>query len=729
MYVDVIVDILSGETDRIFEYFYDGDDIRAGERVSVPFGRMQKDGIVMRVKPAADYSADKIKSVIGRLDNVPALTEECLALAEKISAEFFVSKAAALRLFLPAELRRGTVREQIVKYAEYAAEDFEAAFSSLRKSAAKQRAALAYLHEKKRGRVTELNALFGAGAVSALAEKGFFALSEEKSERRPYTALAEEEKKVKLTAEQQSAVDKIEGEAKEITLLHGVTGSGKTEVYLTLIKSVLERGKTAIMLVPEISLTPQMLKNLRGRFGDECAILHSGLSAGERFDEWWRLRSGEAKIAVGARSAVFAPLENVGLIVIDEEHDGSYQSESAPRYNTLDVARFRADYNGAKIVIGSATPSVESYRLASSGEYGLVEMNNRINRRALPEVEIVDMRREVRRGNNTAFSGALKAELKEVLEKGNQAIVFLNQRGYSKSVICTSCGYVPKCEACDVSLTYHMEEGALKCHYCNAKYKMIKKCPECGSELLRYGGVGTQRVVGELQKLFPSARIVRMDRDATQNKEGHLKILSDFAAKKADILVGTQMIAKGHDFPSVTLVGILDADMSLHFSDYRSGERTFQLLTQVAGRSGRAGETGRVVLQTYQPDNNVLRLAVKYDYKGFYENEIALRRATGFPPFTEIIRVLVSGEDDGKTKDALRAVYEALNAEYLKNTAGFKFFGYMKAPIKRLNNKFRYQVLMRTTLKNFKYRVQEICAGVKSRGVYVNVEINPNNLT
>ena len=729
MYVDVIVDILSGETDRIFEYYYEGDDIRAGERVIVPFGRTQKDGFVIRAKEKADYEGGQIRRVTARLDAIPALTKECLQLAERISAEFFVSKAAALRLFLPTEMRRGTVREQFVKYAQYAAEDFDKAMLSLKKNAAKQRAALTYIREAGRARLNELNERYGSGAVTALREKGFIAVSEEKTNRRPYTALDREEKSVELTAEQRAAVENIEKTEKRVTLLHGVTGSGKTEVYLTLIRKVLDQGKTAILLVPEISLTPQMVRNLRGRFADACAILHSGLTPGERFDEWWRLRSGEARIAVGARSAVFAPLENVGLIVVDEEHDGSYQSESAPRYNTLTVAQYRARYNGAKVVIGSATPSIESYRLAKEGVYNLAEMTKRINQRALPEVEIVDMRREVRRGNNTVFSGALKAELKEVLDKGLQAILFLNQRGYSKSVICTSCGYVPKCEACDVSLTYHLEENALKCHYCNAKYKMIRKCPECGSELLRYGGIGTQRVVNELQKLFPSASILRMDRDTTQSKEGHLKILGEFSKKKADILVGTQMIAKGHDFPSVTLVGILDGDMSLHFADYRSGERTFQLLTQVAGRSGRAGEAGKVVLQTYQPENQVLRLAVQYNYKEFYEREIALRRATGFPPFTEIIRVLVFGEDDAKTREVLRAVYEPLRAEYEKQTEGFRYFGSMKAPIKRLNNKFRYQVLMRTSIRNFRYRVMEICAKVKVRGVYVNVEVNPNNLT
>ena len=728
MVVDVIVDILASETDRIFEYYAD-DTVSAGDRVTVPFGGTTKDGVVMRVKEKPDFDAAKIKSVLGKLDEVPALTKECLQLAEALSKAYFVSKASALRLFLPAEMRKGTVREKFVKFAEYAAEDLDGALSALRKTAVNQRAALSFMSAQKKFRLSELNAKYGPASVNALKERGFIRVAEEKNVRRPYTAMEGAEKRVSLTFEQECAVRDIKETDKKITLLHGVTGSGKTEVYLNLIKSVLDKGKTAVLLVPEISLTPQMLKNLRGRFGDACAILHSSLTPGERFDEWWRLRTGEARIAVGARSAVFAPLENLGLIIIDEEHDGSYQSESAPRYTTLEVAAFRAAYNGAKIVLGSATPSVETYKRAMEGEDKFTELKERVNKRPLPRVEIVDMRREVRRGNNTAFSSALKAELAAVLEKKQQAIVFLNQRGYSKSVICTSCGYVPKCEACDVALTYHMEEGALKCHYCNAKYKMIEKCPECGSEYLRYGGAGTQRVVSELQKLFPAARILRMDRDTTQNKEGHFKILGEFSERKADILVGTQMIAKGHDFPSVTLVGILDADQSLHFSDYRSGERTFQLITQVAGRSGRAGEAGKVVLQTYQPENNVLRLAVKYDYKGFYEHEIALRRATGFPPFTEIVRVLVSSENDEAAKDALRSIYETLSEKYIKNPSAFRYFGYMKAPIKKLQNKFRYQILMRVTKPDFKFAVQEVCAAYRAKNVFVGVEVNPQNLT
>ncbi|MBQ0099550.1 MAG: primosomal protein N', partial [Firmicutes bacterium] len=531
---------------------------------------------------------------------------------------------------------------------------------------------------------------------------GIVFVTEEQEIRSPYKDLPTLDKEITLTERQKFAVNSVKSTEKQISLLYGVTGSGKTEVYLNLISDTIKNGKTAIMLVPEISLTPQMLRQLRSRFGDLAAILHSGLSSGERFDEWWRLRNGEAKIAIGARSAVFAPLENVGLIIIDEEHDGSYTSETNPRYNTIDVAVFRANFNNGKIVIGSATPQIGSFYNAQKEEYNLITLPDRINKKPLPEIEIADMRKEVRRGNNSPFSSALKDEIQKCLDEGNQAIIFLNQRGYSKTVICTECGHVQKCTACDVSLTYHMEEDALLCHYCGAKYKMIDACTECGSTFLQYGGFGTERVVHELKKLFPTAKILRMDRDTTQNKEGHFKILTEFAEKKADILVGTQMIAKGHDFPLVTLVGILDADMSLHFSDYRSGERTFQLLTQVAGRCGRAEKSGKVVLQTYSPDNLVLNLAIRYDYEGFYNHEVSLRKATGFPPFADIVRVLVKSTNEEKAIECTKAVFNEISDIYKREKSIFKFFGCMKAPLKKIENQYRFQVLMRIESGNKK---------------------------
>ena len=732
MFADVIVDITNEEVDKTFEYSFTDENIKAGSRVIVPFGRKVLEGIVMRVKETSIYEIDKIKPILRLIEDTPAFTAQTLALMEYVRKTCYVTRALALRLFLPVEMRKGKVKEQFVKYVELVDNiKIEEIVSSLRKTALKQKDLIFYLEENGKSLFTELNNIFGSSAVKGIIDKGFVRVSEEKYFRSPYKDLSVANKQVSLTEKQKFAVKSIVDTEKTTSLIYGVTGSGKTEVYLSLINQVISEGKTAIMLVPEIALTPQMLKQLRARFGNYAAILHSGLSSGERFDEWWRLRNGEARIAIGARSAIFAPLENVGLIIIDEEHDGSYTSESSPRYNTIDVARYRAQLSSAKLVLGSATPSIESYKKAIDGEYNLIELPDRINKKPLPEVEIADMRLEVRRGNNTPFSSVLKSELEECLKKGNQAIIFLNQRGYSKTVICTECGHVQKCEACDISLTYHKEDETLLCHYCGAKYKMINACTECGSPFIRHGGFGTERVVDELKKLYPTARILRMDRDTTQSKEGHFKILSEFSERKADILVGTQMIAKGHDFPAVTLVGILDADMSLHFSDYRSGERTFQLLTQVAGRSGRAEESGKVVLQTYSPEHPVLSQAVRYDYQSFYRHEISVRKATGFPPFTDVVRVLISCGDDENALSATKAIYGELSIVYNNVRDKFRFFGCMKAPLKRLQNKFRYQVLMRINADDRELLDTIFCIvdKYKTRNLFVSMEINSNNLT
>ncbi len=733
MFADVIVDINNVEVDKIFEYSFDDcDKVGVGSRVLVPFGNKTIEGIVIGVKSVSNYSSSKIKPIIKVLEETPALTEETLLMMEYVCKTCFVTRAAALRLFLPSEMRKGKIKERFIRFVSLEdGVDVDEVILSLRKSATKQIELLYFLSENGKNSFSLLCEKFGASAVNSIIKKGYAKITEEKYFRSPYKNVNAIKKEIQLTEKQRFAVDSFLNTDKAVSLLFGVTGSGKTEVYLNLINNALSKGKSAIMLVPEIALTPQMLKQLRARFGDDAAILHSGLSAGERFDEWWRLRNGEARIAIGARSAIFAPLENLGLIIIDEEHDGSYTSESAPRYSTIDIAKYRAKISNSKLILGSATPSVESYKNALDGEYNLIELPDRINKRPLPEIEIADMRKEVRRGNNSPFSSTLKAELENCLSNGNQAIIFLNQRGYSKTVICTECGHVQKCDNCDVSLTYHKEDESLLCHYCGAKYKMINACTECGSPFIRYGGTGTERVVDELKKLYPNARILRMDRDTTQSKEGHFKIINQFAERRADILVGTQMIAKGHDFPCVTLVGILDADMSLHFSDYRSGERTFQLLTQVAGRSGRAEEPGKVVLQTYSPEHPVLRYAINYDYVNFFKQEISIRKATAFPPFTDVVRVLISSENDEQALNSTRLIYEELNVLYNKNKDKFRFFGCMKAPLKRLQNKFRYQVLMRVTANDRELLdiIFKISDKYKSRLVLISMEVNSNNLT
>ena len=732
MFADVIVDINNVEVDKVFEYSISDCKITLGSRVIVPFGKKFIEGIVINVKEKSVYDVQKIKPIYRLIEEKPALTKETLSLMQYICDTYYSTRAGALRLFLPSEMRKGKVKEQFTRYVQILSDiDVEGIIASLRKSAIKQKEALEFLKDGEKHQFTFLAEKFGASAINAIVEKGYAQILKEKYFRQPYKNLDTIKKEVTLTEKQRQAVESIKNTEKLVSLIFGVTGSGKTEVYLNLINEVIKQGKTAIMLVPEIALTPQMLKVLRSRFSNYAAILHSGLSAGERFDEWWRLRNGEAQIAIGARSAIFAPLESLGLIIIDEEHDGSYSSEFTPRYDTIDVAIYRAKQNGAKLILGSATPSIESYKNAVEGEYNLIELPDRVNKRPLPSVDVVDMRREVVRGNNSPFSSLLKSEIETCLNNGNQAIIFLNQRGYSKTVICTECGHVQKCNDCDVSLTYHKEDDSLLCHYCGAKYKMIEACTECGSSHIRHGGFGTERVVMELQKLFPKARILRMDKDTTQTKEGHFNILNQFSARQADILVGTQMIAKGHDFPFVTLVGILDADMSLHFSDFRSGERTFQLLTQVAGRSGRAEEAGKVVMQTYNPENITLRQAIKYDYKGFYEQEISIRKATGFPPYADIVRVLVSSSDEEGGINATRAIYNELMSVVNEYKDDFRFYGCMKAPLKRLQNKFRYQILMRVTAKKKEIldKIFIISDKYKSRELLISLEINSNNLS
>ena len=731
MFADVIVDINHSEVDKIFEYSFSGEECKLGSRVVVPFGNSVINGIVIGVKEFSNFDPNKIRPILRVLDEIPVLNVETLALMEHVKKTCYCTGASALRLFLPSEMRKGKVREQFVNYCslikKISSEELEINF----KRAIKQKQFLEYISDGEKYKLSEMNNKFGASAVKAVLEKGYIQITVEKNFRSPYNSLDAVSKTVNLTEAQKNAIDSVNSTDKTISLLYGVTGSGKTEVYLSLISQTVNLGKTAVMLVPEIALTPQMLKQLRARFGTNAAIIHSGLSVGERFDEWWRIKTGEAKIVVGVRSAIFAPLENIGLIIIDEEHDASYSSESNPRYNTLDVAKFRADFYGAKIIIGSATPSIDSFLNAQNGNYNLITLPERINKKPLPEVEIVDMRKEVKRGNSSQFSRALLSDLEQCLKNGNQAIIFLNQRGFSKSVICTECGHVQKCESCDVSLTYHKEDESLLCHYCGAKYKMISACTECGSKFIRYGGIGTERVVFELKKEFPNAKILRMDRDTTATKEGHFRILNEFSERKADILVGTQMIAKGHDFPSVTLVGILDADQSLHFSDYRSAERTFQLLTQVAGRSGRADKPGKVVLQTYSPENIVLKQAINYDYKSFYENEISIRSATGFPPFSDIVRILFTGEDQDLTLMAVKSCYNEILEIYNNNKEKFRFFGCMKAPLKRLQNKFRFQILMRIEKGDKKlldslYFTQ---AKYNKKDVFCYFELNPTNLT
>ena len=442
------------------------------------------------------------------------------------------------------------------------------------------------------------------------------------------------------------------------------------------------------------------------------------------------MRDGNAKIAIGARSAIFAPLKNIGAIIIDEEHDASYKSESNPRYETKTVAQFRAKQCQSVLVLGSATPDMETYQKASCGEFDLITLNNRISQHKLPEMEIIDMTSEFRRGNRSMFSEALKDAIKEKLENKEQIMLFLNRRGFSSFIRCKECGYIAKCEDCDISLTYHKTENELKCHYCGKRYHALTKCPECGSVQIKQGKIGTEKVVEELKLLFPDVKILRMDNDTTSKKDSYFKILSSFAKNEAEILVGTQMIAKGHDFPNVTLVGILEADAALYFSDYRSSERTFQLITQVAGRAGRAEKKGRVILQTYAPKHYVFKFGKNYDYVGFWKKEINTRMITKFPPFTKIVRILVQSKEEQVVVDTTRNIYKAIQQLQVEN-GQFVYFGAAKSPVTRMNGNIRYQVLMRIEPKQFENiieKIYNIVANYKTKKGSCFVEINPQSL-
>lgn len=728
----IIIDIASSLVDKVFDYILPDESFEVGMRVYVPFGKIIKEGYIVEIAKTSDYDEKKLKTVISKIDGFPVILSEQLSLAKFMKQKFHTGLCDAIRLFIPSEMRGGKVKEliRIDCYIENE-ENAKLYLASTRKNATAIFGIVNELLNKGSVNQTELNKKFNSASLKKLINDGIVKTKEITVTRKPYTEILTEQKNVTLTKTQQNVADRITSE-NNIYLLHGVTGSGKTEVYMHCMKEILSRGKTGIMLVPEISLTPQVLSNFRSRFGEEVALLHSGLSAGERFDEWKRILFGEAKIVIGARSAIFSPIKNLGLIVIDEEHDNSYNSDSNPRYSTIEVAKQRAKLAGASLVLGSATPSLVSYHNAMTGNYQLLEMKERINKRELPPVNIVDMGEEIRRGNNGIFSRALKTSLEKTISDGNQAMLFINRRGFASFLMCKKCGWVAKCDACDVSLVYHKYERALKCHYCGNRFKVLTECPECGNTELSTGSTGTQKVVQELQELFPNVKIGRMDNDTTKTKNSHLNILSDFRAGKTQILVGTQMIAKGHDFPSVTLVGIIDADISLYQTAYSATEQTFELITQVAGRAGRADKTGEIILQTYVPRHYVYKLASYYDYPAFYKKEINLREVTMYPPFSTIVRVLFSSGDENLAKDAAKVYYDDIKLIQAENSTDFIYLGVMKSPIGKIQNKYRIQILMRLKRTNDEKIISELFDLMekhKKTDVNIFIEINPQNLS
>ena len=727
---EVIVDISTSSIDKVFDYECN-ENIKVGQRVFVPFGKQTIQGFVINIKDNTNFDLGKLKKVISSIEEEIVILPELVDLMKDMQKKFHLRMVDILRLFIPSEMRTSKVRPLFETYVrlndKISYEDYK---KTIRKNAKNQLELLDVLDVNKKYSKTILCEKYSRSAVQKLIQDNILVESEEEKKRAP-SYIKTQKVTFEHTPLQKRAIDTILS-GNETYLLFGVTGSGKTEVYMSVIEEKIKQGKTAIMLVPEISLTPQVLANFKARFGEEVAILHSGLSVGERFDEWRRILCGEAKIVVGARSAIFAPIKNVGVIIVDEEHETSYISESNPRYNAIDVAKFRKNYNNCPLVLASATPSIASYNKALLGEYKRVELPERVNGMPMPKIQIVDMLSEIRNGNTTIFSRVLRDELEKCVKDKKQAMLFVNRRGYSSFLRCTDCGYVAKCSDCDVTLVYHKEEQKLKCHYCGKRYRVLTKCPECGSSAIREGAVGTEQVVSMLKELYPNVEILRMDNDTTRTKNAYQEILTKFGKTKPAFLVGTQMIAKGHDFADVTVVGIVDADQSLYHSDYRSTEKTFELITQMSGRAGRAKSEGKVILQTYVPRHYAYRFIANYDYKSFFEKELNIRKATNFPPFTKIIRLLFTGDNEEIVREYTKLCYSKVKELMNNNLQDFVYLDAMKSPISKIKKKIRYQILMRIKEKNcdnIVEKIYEICDNIEQNKVSLFVEIDPQNLS
>lgn len=741
MVAQVVLNNKEQNIDKVFDYAVPeglSGRVSVGVRVSVPFGwgNRRVEGIVVSVSETSEYK--NLKEIAAVIGNAPVCDPEILELCLWVSRKYFCSLYQAIKLATPPGMSSG-VREKSVKTATLKL-GREAAFGiagALRdKGAVVQAKVLEALLMCETLPFAKLVREKGGtyDAIRALEKKGYITIETEQIERMVYDEKKYEKTVAyKPTPEQKTVIEHlekvIEEEGKEKILLRGVTGSGKTEVFLQAIEKVIAKGKNAIMLVPEISLTPQMVQRFVSRFGNKVAVIHSALSNGERFDQWNKIRNGEVKVVVGARSAIFAPFGNIGIIILDEEHENSYKSETSPRYHAIDVAEKRAELENCVLLLASATPSVSEYYRAKTGEYTLFEMTKRYNEGKMPEVDIVDMRGELfGKKNMSPISEKLQCEIRKNLEIGQKTILFLNRRGYSTFVSCRECGEVVNCPDCSIAMTYHKGKDLLSCHYCGYTQRNVTECPSCGSSYVKYFGTGTQKIEEELLRIFPSARVLRMDTDTTSQKGGHERILEEFSKGGADILLGTQMVTKGLDFHDVTLVGVLAADTSLAVDDFRANERGFSLFTQVCGRAGRGDVAGRAVIQTYQPQNSTIQLARKHDYTAFYENEIIQRKRLNYPPFCDIIYIMATGENEDEVKAVAEGIGKRFDGLMRKDENIFSKVGPAPAPIAKIKNSYRYRILLKCKDANaahgFLREIYEEHEKGRS-GVFLTIDINP----
>ncbi|WP_394857019.1 primosomal protein N' [Clostridium paraputrificum] len=732
LYAEVIINSDAIEIDRPFTYKVKEellDIIEIGHRVKVPFGVKNKptEAFVLGLKCEGIENVKKIKYISSILDDIPILTRDDLKLVDFLRENYLCKYIDAIRTIIPSGLSKG------IKNKKKTVIVFNKELDGKLKDKDNY-VKIVNLIKEKDGELTKSEIIndysLSSYSLNKLIENSYL-LTEDRVVYRYNTRSYIEESKNVLNDEQKNAFNKILNSDKKGFLLKGVTGSGKTEVYMNLVGETLKEGKSAIVLVPEISLTPQMIERFKGRFGKNVALFHSKLSQGERFDEWYRIKKGEARLVVGARSAIFLPLDNLGIIIIDEEHENTYKSEQNPKYLTKEVAKFLSEIKGCKYILGSATPSIETYYEALNGKLELVEIKNRVSNRPLPQMEIVDMREELKSRNLSLLSRSLYNEMKETLERKEQIILFLNRRGFSSFVSCRSCGYVFKCPECDLSMTYH-KNGYLICHYCGRAQREQKVCPECGSKYVKFFGAGTQRVEEEVKKYFPKARVMRMDVDTTRNKDSHENIYNAFKSGEGDVLIGTQMVSKGLDFKNVTLVGVLAADISLNIPDYRSSERTYQIITQVAGRAGRGEKKGKVVIQTYTPNSLSLQYAIENNYNDLYNEEIKVRKIMNYPPFSTIFLINSISKDERKLKEFMNKVGESLR-KLLDSRENIQILGPVPCIITKLKDNYRWQIIIKGNLDNkLKLKIKDILYEL-NKSVYneirISMDINPNNMT
>ena len=719
--IGVLVELSNKNIDKVFDYLVPSEfiqKIKLGIRVEVPFGKQILEGFVVEIKGERDR---ELKEILGVKDEEVILNDELLSLGKRMSEDTLATLISCYQVMLPKALKAKQGRNINKKYDSfYSLSNEDVSCLKLNQSQEK-------ILEKVRenGRVLKKDlSLISDSSLKTLVKKGI--LIEEKCEHYRLNYSGDIVEKKVLTADQDMVVNSVSLDNHDVYLLHGVTGSGKTEVYMELIEKVLDVGKTSIVLVPEISLTPQMVNRFQSRFGDKIAALHSALSDGEKYDEWRRIVRGEASIVIGARSAIFAPLNNIGLIIIDEEHSDSYkQTDTNPRYNAKDIAIIRGLYYNCPVIMGSATPSLEVMARANKGVYKLLSLPNRINGKELPVVKIIDMNDKIKKSKGH-FSSDMVLSIDEKLNKGEQVILFLNRRGYSSFVTCKNCGYTFKCPHCDISLTYHKSSNTLRCHYCGYGTKVYDTCPECKEKSINDLGVGTQKIEEELNELFPDARVLRMDFDTTSRKGAHEEMIESFKNHEYDILLGTQIVAKGLDFANVTLVGVINADTSLNIPDFRSSENTFSLLSQVAGRSGRSEKTGEVIIQTFNPEHYAISFARKHDYLGFYNKEMEMRKILKYPPFYYLCYIKISGKDPNYIFGEANKIKRSLE----RNLLSTSILGPSQCTIFKVNNIYRYGIILKYKKEEkLKEILEKIIEHYKSdQRIKIDIDFNPSQI-